>query len=241
VVACLTMSRSGYPSTVVAEINAWQSLVAIAYHREHLRRAVRSKLSLIEDSARTLQNIALGRGVPSDLMNLKDFVEASLAIRDEFRSCMSREDVACDDDAPLPDSTSDWSYIRRLVRDLHDHDALASDIRAAIQEAVGQPTEFRQPEMTKPAGRRAYVRKDKWVMKSACVGTYCVTHGLSPCCRFSDFVNVSCNQELATAHRDLEKAYEDADTLQAKMAHYYGTCRFSVRKSTPRNRSVVPD
>jgi hypothetical protein len=173
----------GYPSTVVAEINAWQSLVATAYHREHLRGAVRSKLSLIEDSARTLQNIALGRGVPSDLLNLRDFVEASLAIRDEFRSCMSREGVSWDGDTPLPESASDWAYLRRLLHDLHDHGALASDIRAAIEESVRRPTEFRQPETTEPAKRPPYVRKDKWVMKSECVTR-------TPCHTESDFENV---------------------------------------------------
>jgi DNA mismatch repair ATPase MutS len=199
----------------VAEISAWQSLVAIAYHRRHLRRAVRDKLLHIKDSARILQDIVLGRGEPNDLLKLRDFVQASLAIRDVFRECMEQEGVSSDE-SPLKGPTCDWSYTRRLLRDLHDHGALASDIGDAIEESVPRPDESDKIDKKERPG---YMRKDKWVMKVKCVSR--LNHAISHT-RLN--WKHSYNQELSSAHQELKTAYEDTEALQTKMAHYYGTC-----------------
>ncbi|EKM60914.1 uncharacterized protein PHACADRAFT_82590 [Phanerochaete carnosa HHB-10118-sp] len=115
------------PSVSLKEINSRQSLVAFFYARPHLRQDLSEMLCELEDSARVVQKLLLGRGDHTDLSAISVGVKvwASIKRRLELEKRMEAQEKGS-----LKDD--EWVSLDTLVEKLHSLRVLSNRIEAAL-------------------------------------------------------------------------------------------------------------
>jgi len=150
-------SLPGSPSTSLSEINTRQSIVALFHALPHLRRDLRDRLRGIDDVARVLQKLLLGRGNTDDVVAISTAISVWSFVR--TRLSLERKLHTKEGDRNLE---REWAAIDALLLQMEDLRELERKIQASME---GDPTRLGSlPERTEEdlVTTQELSAEDKW-------------------------------------------------------------------------------
>jgi len=145
---------AGSPSTSLSEINSRQSIVALFHALPHLRRDLRDRLRGIDDVARVVQKLLLGRGSTDDVVAISIAISVWSSVRSRLQ--LERKLHAKEGDRDLE---REWAAIDALISQMEDLPELEKKIQASID---GDPTESSPGRIEEDAITPQEPTEDKW-------------------------------------------------------------------------------
>lgn len=120
----LLSDRLTSPSKSIPEIQSRHALVDYFVKNPFLREEVIHLLHQLDDEARLLQKMSIGRPTAEDLLTMAKAIRVQIEIKKRLAEALDSADY------PAPDESKE--VLRSLVDELYPHDALASKIEVSV-------------------------------------------------------------------------------------------------------------